>query len=43
MTSHPQIYDTKSFSVASTVVMKEGIKKQHGYTKAKELFAFDGG
>jgi len=42
-TSYPQIKDTESLLVAPTMEagMKEDIKKRHGYTKTKELFAFD--
>lgn len=44
-TSYPQIKDTESLLVAPTMEagMKEDIKKRHGYTKTKELFAFDDG
>ena len=44
-TSYPQIKDTESFLVAPSMEagMKEDIKKRHGYTKTKELFAFDDG
>ena len=43
--SYPQIKDTESFLVAPSMEagMKEDIKKRHGYTKTKELFAFDDG
>ena len=42
-TSYPQIKKTESLLVAPTMEagMKEDIKKRHGYTKTKELFAFD--
>ena len=42
-TSYPQIKDTESFLVAPSMEadMKENIKRRHGYTKTKELFAFD--
>ena len=44
-TSYPQIKDTESFLVAPSMEagMKEEIKKCHGYTKTKELFAFNDG
>ena len=44
-TFYPQIKDTESLLVAPTMEagMKEDNKKQHGYTKTKELFAFDDG
>ena len=44
-TSYPQIKDTESLLVAPTMEagMKKDIKKRHGYTKIKELFAFDDG
>jgi len=40
-TSYTQIKDTESFLVAPTMEagMKEELKKRHGYTKTKELFA----
>ena len=43
--SYPQIKDTESFLVAPSMEagMKEDIKRRHGYTKTKELFAFDDG
>jgi len=44
-TSYTQIRDTESLLVAPTMEagMKEELKKRHGYTKTKELFAFDDG
>ena len=44
-TSYTQIKDTESLLVAPTMKagMKEELKKRHGYTKTKELFAFDDG
>ena len=44
-TSYPQIKNTESFLVAPSMEagMKEHIKKRHGYSKTKELFAFDDG
>jgi len=43
--SYTQIKDTESVLVAPTMEagMKEELKKRHGYTKTKELFAFDDG
>ena len=46
MTStYPPIKDTEALLVAPTMEagMKDDIKKRHGYTKTKELFAFDDG
>ena len=45
MPPYPQIKDTESFLVAPTMEddMKEDVKRLHGYTKTKELFAFDDG
>ena len=44
-TSYPQVKDTEFLLVAPTMEagMKEDIKKRHGYTETKELFAFDDG
>lgn len=44
-TSYPSVKDTESLLVAPSMEagMKEDIKKRHGYTKTKELFAFDDG
>ena len=44
-TSYPQIKDTGSLLAAPTreAGMKKDIKKRHGYTKTKELFAVDDG
>jgi len=44
-TSYTQIKDTESLLAAPTMEagMKEELKKRHGYTKTKELLAFDDG
>ena len=44
-TSYSQIKDTESLLVAPTMDagIKEELKERHGYTKTKELFAFDDG